>query len=122
MNGAAVTLNGENLGATPLLPAIVDVNPGKHQIEITAEGFQTFRRTVEIAKGQRLEVQVEMKSLVKETVVRIEVEKQQKPVYKKWWFWTTMVGVLVIAGGVTGGVLATRGQRPEEGFVLPGVR
>lgn len=120
VDGASVTLDGEKLGATPLLPAIVDVNPGQHRLEISAEGFQTYRHAVDVTKGQRLGLRAELKSLVK--VVRVEVEKPQKPVYKRWYFWTAMVGVLVVAGGVTGGVLATQRKGPEEGLVLPGVK
>ena len=120
VDGAVVTLNGEKLGTTPLLPAIVDVNPGTHRVEIAAEGFQTFRQSVEVARGQRLELRGELKSLVKE--VRVEVVKEQKPVYKKWWFWTALVGVLVVAGGVTGGVLASQRKTTQEGLVLPGVK
>lgn len=119
VDGSIVTLNGEKLGTTPLLPAIVDVNPGKHSIEIAAEGYSTYRRTLTIGRGQRLDVRAEMASLV--TVKFVEVERKT-PVYKKWWLWTTVVGVVVIAGGVTAGVLLSKKNGPSEGLVLPGVQ
>ncbi len=37
-----------------------------------------------------------------------EPELEDKPIYKKGWFWGTIVGVLAVAGGVTAAVLLTR--------------
>lgn len=119
IDGSQVLLDGDKLGATPLLPAVVDVNPGQHKIEVSAEGNQTFRTTVTVEKNQRLQVAAELKSLVK--IVQVEVE-HKVPLYKKWWLWTTIVGVLVVAGAVTGGVLASQKKSTPDGLVLPGVK
>jgi hypothetical protein len=56
--------------------------------------------------------------VVKEVV---EVEKKV-PVYKRWWLWT-LVGAVVVAGAVTGGVLGSQ-QPPVDGpfAQLPAVR
>lgn len=35
---------------------------------------------------------------------------KDKPVYKKGWFWGTIVGVVLVAGGVTAAVLLTRNK------------
>jgi tetratricopeptide (TPR) repeat protein len=42
-------------------------------------------------------------------------KKRARPVYKKWWFWTVIgVGAALVAGAVTGGVLAAnRGDESE---------
>ncbi len=43
----------------------------------------------------------------------------RRPLHKKWWFWTVIaVGVIAVAGGVSGGVLAT--QQTER--TAPAVR
>ncbi len=51
-----------------------------------------------------------------------EPEPEDKPVYKKGWFWGTIVGVLAVAGGVTAAVLLTRDNgepipEPELGTI-----
>jgi hypothetical protein len=35
-----------------------------------------------------------------------------RPIYKKWWFWT-IIGGVVVAGATTGIVLGARGKSPE---------
>lgn len=46
------------------------------------------------------------------------------PVYKKWWFWTTIgLGAAAVAGGVTAGVLLSRPPPdPFAGLTLDGLK
>ncbi len=50
-------------------------------------------------------------------VVPVSVPVQMQlgtPTYKKWWFWTSIVGALAVAGGATAAVLLTQ-QTPPTG-------
>ncbi len=53
-----------------------------------------------VKAGEETSVQIDLKP------VPAAVEKEDKSILGKWWFWSA-IGVVVI-GGVTGGVLATR--------------
>jgi tetratricopeptide (TPR) repeat protein len=112
VDGANVTLDGAAVGQTPLMN-VFEVNPGAHQIEISREGYRTFRHSPVAAPGKQVTVEAQLESLVK--VVRIEVEKKEKPVplYKKWWLWT-VVGVVAAGAAVTAGVVASQ-QPPVSG-------
>jgi tetratricopeptide (TPR) repeat protein len=39
-------------------------------------------------------------------------ETESRPVYKKWWFWT-IIGVAAVGAGVTIGLVASSGGRPD---------
>jgi tetratricopeptide (TPR) repeat protein len=105
LDGSTVKLDGAEIGLTPLKDP-VEVNPGSHDVEVGHEGYSTWRKKVVAVPGQATPVLADPKSMVK--IVRVEVEKKQTPVYKKWWLWTAVVGVVVVSAAVTAGVLATR--------------
>jgi tetratricopeptide (TPR) repeat protein len=100
IDASNVKLDGAELGATPLAEP-VEVNPGSHEVEVSHEGYSTWKSKVVASPGQLVEVNGEPKSLVK--IVRVEVEKST-PVYKKWWLWTAVAAVAVVAIGVGVGV------------------
>jgi hypothetical protein len=81
------------------------VNPGGHEVEVFHEGYSTYRTKLVASPGQQVQVAGEPQSLVK--IVRVEVDKSP-PVYKRWWLWTVVVGVVVVGAAVTGGVLGSR--------------
>jgi tetratricopeptide (TPR) repeat protein len=118
--GSTVKVDGAELGVTPIDP--VEVNPGGHSVEVGHEGYSTWKGQVVASPGAATAVPAEPKSLVK--IVRVEVPTEKTtPVYKKWWLWT-IVGAVVVAGGVTAAVLATQGSdNPSGPFAqLPSVR
>src|SRR5262245_1514057 len=119
---AAVKIDGAAIGNVPV--AMVELNPGPHAIEVSKEGYATWRSTVTVRSATEETIQAEPKSLVK--VIRVEVpQKADKPVYKKGWFWATMVGVaVVVAGGVTAAVLLTQNDNGCSGVCvqIPAVR
>jgi tetratricopeptide (TPR) repeat protein len=118
---AAVKIDGEAIGNAPLEG--LELNPGPHAIEVSKEGFATWRSSVMVRSAMEETVEAEPKSLVK--VIRVEVpQKVDKPVYKKWWFWTTLVGAVAVAGGVTAAVLLTQNSDGCSGACvqLPAVR
>lgn len=53
---------------------------------------------------------------------QMKANKTEKPIYKKWWFWTAVgLGAAAVAGGVTAGVLASRpAPDPFIGLTLDG--
>lgn len=122
VEGAAVQLDGLAVGVTPITEAI-EVNPGAHQVVVSHEGHKTWRAPFVAAPGAPLTVNARLESLVKVQVVKEVVEVEKKvPVYKRWWVWT-LVGVVVVAGAVTGGVLGSQTPPVDGPFAqLPAVR
>jgi len=122
VEGATVQLDALQLGPAPIADPI-EVNPGAHMIIITHEGHRTWRKPFVAAPGADLTVTANLESLVKVVVRKELVEVERKvPVYKRWWLWT-LVGAVVVAGAVTGGVLGAQ-QPPVDGpfAQLPAVR
>jgi tetratricopeptide (TPR) repeat protein len=121
VDGAQVRVDGNTVGTTPL-PREIELNPGPHAIELSREGYATWRGSVTIKSAARDTLQADPQSLVK--VIRVEVpEKKGPPVYKRWWFWTALGVAVAVAGGVTAGVLATRDEGvPQPSAQLPAVR
>src|SRR5581483_2888736 len=117
--GSLVTVDGQPVGTSPLAETL-ELNPGGHKLEIAHEGYATWRGDVVASPGGELTVNAEQISLVK--VIRVEVPTEKKvPIYKRWWLWTA-VGVVIVAGAVTAGVVAS--QQPPVGgafAVLPKV-
>jgi tetratricopeptide (TPR) repeat protein len=100
LDGSNVRLDGAAAGTTPL-PEALTVNPGRHRIEVTHEGYVTFRTEVDVRAAEVANAEVQQK----ENVKLVTIEKKDKPVYKKWWLWTTLVGALAAGGAVTAVVL-----------------
>ncbi len=55
--GTSVTVDGKGHGA---LPAKVTVKPGRHMVEVTKTGFQTFRQWVDVKPGESRPVTVNL--------------------------------------------------------------
>ncbi len=108
--GSVVVFDEQRLGTTPLDPPELEVNPGAHHVEISAEGFATYRRNLKLQRAQTEKIDAQMVSLVKV----IHVEKQALPVYKRWYLWTA-IGVVVVGGVVTGAVLGARAANEIQG-------
>jgi tetratricopeptide (TPR) repeat protein len=122
VEGATITLDGVVVGTTPLKDAI-EVNPGAHNVIASHEGHKTWKGPFVASPGAPVTVNARLESLVKVQVVKEVVEVERKvPVYKRWWLWT-LVGAVVVAGAVTGGVLGSQ-QPPVDGpfAQLPAVR
>lgn len=123
VEGSSVTVDGAEVGPSPIARPI-EVNPGAHKIVIAHEGYKTVRRNLVASPNRLDEIEVEQESLVKVVKQVVEVERKEKvvPVYKRWWLWT-LVGAVVAAGAVTGGVLGSQ-QPPVAGDFaqLPAVK
>jgi tetratricopeptide (TPR) repeat protein len=108
-DGAQVSFDGQPVGTSPMKDAI-EVNPGKHKLEVSREGWKTYSRELEVAAAARLEVEAKLQSLSVQVVV---MQEKPTPTYKKWWVWT-LVGAVVVAAAVTGGVLGARAAESGE--------
>jgi tetratricopeptide (TPR) repeat protein len=109
VEGAAVWLDGQSVGTTPLAGAL-EINPGKHKLEVAREGWKRFSEQLEPAPSERLRLEVNLQPLENQRLVLIERREKpadKTPVYKKWWLWTT-IGLIVAGGAVAGGVLGAR--------------
>jgi len=103
-----VTIDGITIARTRvglLLPV------GLHFVEVSARGFQTRRRELEIQGGVDQEILVEL--LAKPGPVAPSPTHVDEPVRKKWWLWTGVGGV-VTACLVTGLVLSLRDPEVSE--------
>jgi tetratricopeptide (TPR) repeat protein len=114
VGGSAVRLDGANVGEAPL--HALEVAPGKHAVEVAHEGYGTWRSQIAVNADEDQAVSGAPVSLVK--VIRVE---KKEPLYKRWWPWT-IAAVVLVAGGVTAGVLASRSGSSTPELHLPGVK
>jgi len=61
-DAAVVSLNGVVQGTSPL--TVEDVRPGTHLLTVSKNGFREARRTLEVAPGQRLPVDLALEPLL----------------------------------------------------------
>jgi tetratricopeptide (TPR) repeat protein len=118
-DGSSVTLDGKPVGTTPL-PAALEVNPGRHTVELAREQYATFRRAVDVPVGGGAVVAVQQVEAVK--VVTVAAAPREKPIYQRWWLWAAAGGALVVAGVITAVVLTTRSSSGSPAIQLPAVR
>ena len=120
-----VSIDGRRVAA-PDRP--LKLAPGRHVIEIAASGFASARREISVVAGtpQIVPVVLEIAQIPtarapprSDSTAALALDVQSRSTeeprtparfYKTWWFWTG-VGVLV-AGGVTTGVLLSRPAGP----------
>jgi hypothetical protein len=109
VQGATVRLDGQVLGKTPL---DVSVPVGERLVEIEMSGFTKEQRVLSLVPGKTETLNVSLSKL------EVLEAKPSVPVYKKWWFWTTL-GV-VVTSVVLPSVLLSKKQKdyPREDAVL----
>jgi hypothetical protein len=93
-SGARVLVDGIPRG---IVPFAAEVPPGRHQLEVTAEGFVTHRSTLSLQPGGTAKV-------------RGDLLPEPVPITKRWWFWTG-IGLVVTGAAVTTYALT----RPQPG-------
>ncbi len=107
--GAAVFVDGERVGSTPLEPG--EVEAGEHHVRVSFEGFQDYETTVEIARGGAAEVAAQLVPAPEDDGVTPE-----RPFWQRWWFWTAIGGAVAIGLGVGLGVGLSQSEGPGEEF------
>ncbi len=98
--GAALTVDGKAVGKGPWSG---ELDAGGHLVTATLDGFGKARQEVVLVAGQERRVSIEL-------VVLPPAPEAERPVYKKWWFWTG-VGA-VVAGGVATAIII--GNQPKS--------
>jgi tetratricopeptide (TPR) repeat protein len=95
--GATVRIDGVDVGTTPLGPWIA-LLPGRHQVEVLKDGFQSASMAVDAPPGETTTVAV---ALVAEGSTAPPGDGGISP-----WFWVTagLTGASAIAMAVTGGI------------------
>jgi tetratricopeptide (TPR) repeat protein len=117
--GSAVALDGQPLGKTPLPGALV-LNPGRHALELSHDGYARFRTSVDVPVGGDTTVTARQLEDVK--VVRVGAPAAaEKPLYKRWWLWTAVGGAVVVAGVITAVVLTSGSDNGPPTAQLPEV-
>lgn len=100
---SVVVLDGHDLGIAP----VEVIRPaGVHALEVSANGFQTYRVNVSVSPGEQLDM-------------KAPLDRKPAPLTARWWFWTG-IGV-IIAGAVATSVgvyYATRTPEPPNGGTL----
>jgi hypothetical protein len=116
---ATVKVDGLVRGATPLT---IPVPPGKHQVHLSRAGFETANATVDIAPGERKDVELTMNKLVVEPPKPIvsptePVNTGPKPSYAKYgWI---LVGVAAAAGAVGAGFGIAESSIHRDAVAVP---
>jgi hypothetical protein len=106
------------------------VDPGSHALEATSPPDLSAHQSVQVAEGERRELTLVLSAPLRKVVelpppaptappqpaqvpVQSSNHKDKPPLYKNWMLWTG-VGVAVIAGVVTGAVLASGGDKTQS--------
>ncbi|MEM6786877.1 MAG: PEGA domain-containing protein [Myxococcota bacterium] len=103
--GATITIDGEPAGLSPLT---VQADRGRHEIEISLDGFDTVEDVVTVDPGRDATVNITLTS--------------ETPVYEAWWFWTSIGAAVVVGGALTATFVALNTERdPIAGDIDPGL-
>ncbi len=101
VDGASVYIDGSLVGAAP---TSVRVDPGAHDVLVSAMGHDDAVATVTLEPG---------------TKRAVDLNPVLTPIYTTWWFWTA--GAALLGGAVAGGVVAAMTERaPDSGTIAPG--
>ena len=104
--GAAVSLNGEAAGKTPLAQAVKVRAPGTYKLKVEKSGFMPFQARVDVLPDANVEVHA---TLVKES--------KEVPWYKRWYVWAAVGGALAAGGAATAIYFGTRTESTPLGYV-----
>ncbi|MCU1278879.1 MAG: hypothetical protein JWM53_2425 [bacterium] len=104
--GAAVTLNGETAGKTPLPEPVKVRAPATYKLRVEKSGFVPFQARVDVLPDANVEVHASM--------VR---ESKDAPWYKRWYVWAAIGGVLAAGGAATAIYFGTRTDSTPLGYV-----
>lgn len=104
--GAAVSLNGEAAGKTPLGAPVKVRAPATYKLEVRKGGFVPFQARVDVVPDANVEVHA---TLVKES--------REVPWFKRWYVWAAIGGALAAGGAATAIYFGTRTETTPLGYV-----
>lgn len=99
--GALVSVDGKPAGEAPLLDPVF-VEPGKHTVKATLEGYRENSKSVDTQKGQSQRVSLELSALPKQVVT---VTTPAQPAPKRSPLPTFVAGGAAVASFIVGGAL-----------------
>lgn len=97
---ARILVDGEEVG---LGTYVDELAPGRHEIEVRADGYVSFRRTLDLEAGERRDLQA--------SLTRRELPLEEDPVF---WILTGAIAA-VVGAGVAIGVALGPGREPPYG-------
>ena len=102
---ATVALDGRDLPGPPDDPLELETDPGEHAVSVLREGYAPWRQALTLEDGQRETLRVELEPIDTEEI-------WESPI-----LWT-IVGVVLVGGGVLTGVLLYDDAQldPRPGF------
>jgi tetratricopeptide (TPR) repeat protein len=109
---ASVLVNGEAASFDAQGRLVLAV--GDHELDVSAEGHRPLHRVLKVVGRQQQALDIVLVPVSSPESLQKHAQGQvDKPLYKKWWLWTT-VGLVVVAGATVGAVLATRPADPHK--------
>ena len=102
-DGATVLLDGERVGTTPLMH-LLQLGPGRHVLEVRRNGFHDAQLPFDVMAGEPKELVLALQPLTPVPATAPEEPFEDPGIVENWWFWT-LIGVVVVGGAVTAGVL-----------------
>jgi hypothetical protein len=103
-----------SLGVTPL--SLEGIPPGDHLIAVYRAGYKTATRIVTFATGRVTRVELTLVPVAPTQTVAVVTASPvtaPKPVWKRSWFWPTIVGAAVVVG-IAVGVGVGVGTQPKS--------
>lgn len=102
--GAAVMLDGVDVGKTPLAGPLVNLPTGVHKLAVEREGFSSFAEDVPVRFEKTTQVVVHQNAM---NAAARKAERRRRaagetPVYARWWFWAAMAGSAIATGVAVG--------------------
>jgi hypothetical protein len=101
--GATVTLDGVDVGKTPLPQPLAGLPTGVHKLAVSREGFTAFNEDVPVRFEKTTQVVVRQTAM-SDAARRAERRRRaagETPLYTRWYFWA---GMAVTAVGVGVGI------------------
>ncbi|MFH2007889.1 MAG: hypothetical protein ABI333_15000 [bacterium] len=109
--GTDIRIDGKPIGEAPL-DRVIRLMPGPVAISATAKGYYAWKKDLMLKRKQSLVVEI-LLIKIKPKIIRKVITIRAKPIYKRWWFWTT-IGALVAGGATAAGVVLGTRERPRE--------
>jgi hypothetical protein len=102
--GAIVAVDQRQIGEVPFEG---EISPGTRSLEVRAPGYSTFRQSLEVVAGETYTFDAHLIALAPGS----EFGEAATPWYGHWWLWAG--AAVLVAGGVTAGILLTREEAQE---------
>ncbi|HVV86242.1 MAG TPA: PEGA domain-containing protein [Kofleriaceae bacterium] len=107
--GAAVLVDGQRVGMTPLPGPIQKLSLGDHTLRVEARGYQPFQDTVTVRfqKATRVTVRLASAAAPAGSAATTVLHPRRRPWYSSPWVYAGVGAVAVVAGVVIGRQLGT---------------